>query len=209
MSVLENLKWRYTTKKFSARTVEQEKVDKIVEAINLSASSGGLQPYRVLVINNKEIQRKLRGDSFNMQIEEASHILVFTSFLQVTQQHIQDYINLIVKERGTPLSDLKNLKSALENWHLKQSPADSSVWAAKQAYIGLGTALIAAAEHKVDATPMEGFDSNLVDDVLNLNAKGLKSTVLLALGHRDAKNDWNANLKKVRLPLEEFIVESN
>ncbi|WP_027380689.1 nitroreductase family protein [Chryseobacterium daeguense] len=207
MSLLENLKWRYTTKKFGLQEVERGKVDKIIEAVNLSASSGGLQPYRVFVIQNKEIQKKLRADSFNAQIEEASHLLVFASFQKITKEHIDDYINLIIKERGTPISELEGLKTALESWHLDQSAEQSSVWAAKQAYIGLGTALIAAAEQKVDATPMEGFDPQNVDEVLKLKEKGLKTAVMLALGYRDAENDWNTNLKKVRLPINEFAVE--
>ena len=206
MTVLENLGWRYTTKKFSDREVEEEKINQIVAAINLSASSGGLQPYRVFVVENKEVQRRLRENSFNAQIEEASHLLVFASFEKVTKQHIADYINLIIKERGTPVSALEDLRLALEGWHLEQAPETSANWASRQAYIGLGTALIAAAEQKVDATPMEGFDPAVVDEVLQLQEKGLKSVVILALGYRDAENDWNVNLKKVRLPLDEFAV---
>ena len=164
-------------------------------------------PLKNLLNTNKEIQKKLRADSFNAQIEEASHLLVFASFQKITKEHIDDYINLIIKERGTPISELEGLKTALESWHLDQSAEQSSVWAAKQAYIGLGTALIAAAEQKVDATPMEGFDPQNVDEVLKLKEKGLKTAVMLALGYRDAENDWNTNLKKVRLPINEFAVE--
>ena len=207
MSLLEKLNWRYTTKKFSDKKVEQEKINKILEAINLSASSGGLQPYRVFVVENKAVQKDLRGESFNNQIEEASHLLVFASFNQVTKQHIDDYMNLVAEVRSIEVSGLEELRTALESWHLIKTEENSSIWAAKQAYIGLGTALIAAAEEKVDATPMEGFDPENVDKVLNLKEKGLKSAVLLALGYRDSENDWNVNLKKVRLPIEEFIVK--
>ena len=207
MSLLEKLNWRYTTKKFSDKKVEQEKINKILEAINLSASSGGLQPYRVFVVENKAVQKDLRGESFNNQIEEASHLLVFASFNQVTKQHIDDYMNLVAEVRSIEVSGLEELRTALESWHLIKTEENSSIWAAKQAYIGLGTALIAAADEKVDATPMEGFDPENVDKVLNLKEKGLKSAVLLALGYRDSENDWNVNLKKVRLPIEEFIVK--
>lgn len=204
MYLHENLKWRYAVKKYSDRKVEQEKVDKIVEAINLSATSGGLQPYRVIVVENKELQKFLKEGSFNVQIEEASHLLVFASFEKITKKHIDDYIYLIAKERNVPVSSLEDLRKALENWHIHKSKEENSIWAARQAYIGLGTALVAAAELKVDSTPMEGFDSSKFDKTLNLKEKGLTSVVVLALGYRDPEKDWLEKLKKVRLPIDEF-----
>jgi len=208
MDLHKNLKWRYTVKKYSDKKVEQYKVDKIVEAINLSATSTGLQPFRVYVIENKEVLKVLREGSFNSQIEEASHLLVFASFENITQEYIDDYMNLIAKERNISVSELADFQKALEfNFLQKSTPEENAIWAAKQSYIGLGTALIAAAELQVDSTPMEGFDPVKFDEVLKLKEKGLKSVVLLALGYRDAPNDWNVNLKKVRLPKEEFVVE--
>jgi len=208
MDLHKNLKWRYTVKKYSDKKVEQYKVDKIVEAINLSATSTGLQPFRVYVIENKEVLKLLREGSFNSQIEEASHLLVFASFENITQEHIDNYMNLIAKERNISVSELADFQKALEfNFLQKSTPKENAIWAAKQSYIGLGTALIAAAELQVDSTPMEGFDPIRFDEVLKLKEKGLKSVVLLALGYRDAPNDWNVNLKKVRLPKEEFVVE--
>lgn len=204
MQLLENLNWRYTTKKFSDQKVDLAKVDQIVEAINLSASSGGLQPYRIFVVENKDIQKKLRGESFNVQIEEASHILVFASCQKMTKEYIGSFMDLNANVRDMPLSELEDYRAALEFYHLNKTEEDSAAWAAKQAYIGLGTALIAAAELKVDATPMEGFDPTITDEVLGLKDKGLNSVLLLALGYRDSENDWNINLKKVRLPIEEF-----
>lgn len=210
MDLHKKLEWRYTTKKFSDKKVEQNKVDKIVEAINLSATSTGLQPFRLFAIGNKEIQKALREGSFNPQIEEASHLLVFASFEYITQKHIDDYMNLIVNERAISVSELADFQKALEFAFLEKNTAEeNAIWAAKQAYIGLGTALIAAAELQVDSTPMEGFDAVKFDEVLQLKDKGLKSVVLLALGYRDAPNDWNVNLKKVRLPIDKFVTEIN
>lgn len=207
MDLHKNLEWRYATKKFSNKKVEQAKVDKIVKAINLSATSTGIQPFRVFVIENKEIQAALRADSFNAQIEEASHLLVFASFEKITQNHIDDYMTLIAKERGTAIEELTDFRNKLEDYFGSRAQEQNAIWAAKQAYIGLGTALIAAAELQVDSIPMEGFEPVKVDEVLNLKEKGLKSVVLLALGYRDALNDWNMNLKKVRLPIDEFVTE--
>lgn len=209
MELHENLKWRYSVKKYSDKKVEQEKVDKIVEAINLSASSGGLQPYRVFVVENKEIQEKLRAGSFNAQIEEASHLLVFASYTKITKQIIDDYINLIVKEREMPVSALEDFRKSLEGWHISKPAQENAIWAARQAYIGLGTALVAAAELKVDSTPMEGFNPEKFDEILKLKEKGLTSVVVLSLGYRDAGNDWLENLKKVRLPINEFSPKIN
>lgn len=210
MYLHKHLEWRYATKKFSNKKVEQDKIDKIVEAINLSATSTGLQPFRLFVIENKKIQKVLREGSFNIQIEEASHLLVFTSFEKITQEHIDDYMNLIVRERGTPISNLEDFRKSLENAFLeKVTQEENAIWSAKQAYIGLGTGLIAAAELQVDSTPMEGFDPVKFDEVLGLKEKGLKTVVLLALGYRDAPNDWSVNLKKVRLPVDEFATRIN
>jgi len=208
MDLHKKLEWRYATKKFSDKKVEQNKVDKIVEAINLSASSAGIQPYRLLVIENKELQKVLRESSTNPQIEEASHLLVFASFEKITLDHINDYINLIARERGTKPEELAEFKKVLELYYYeKPTQEESAAWAAKQAYLGLGTGLIAAAELEVDSTPMEGFDAAKFDEILKLKEKGLKSVVALALGYRDAANDWNANLKKVRLPINEFAIQ--
>lgn len=207
MNLHENLKWRYAVKKFNTKKVEQGKVDKIVEAVNLSATSTGLQPFRLFVVSNKEIQKALREGSFNMQIEEASHLLVFASFDNVTEKHIDEYMNLIAKERNQSIEELTEFRNILMQYFSKNTQEENAIWAAKQAYIGLGTALIAAAELQVDSTPMEGFDPENFDEVLQLKEKGLKPVVLLALGYRDAENDWNANLKKVRLPIEEFTTK--
>ncbi|TQM21093.1 NAD(P)H-dependent oxidoreductase [Chryseobacterium aquifrigidense] len=204
MKSLEHLSWRYTVKKFSNQKVDQENVEKIVEAINLSASSGGLQPYRVIVVENKEVQKRLRADSFNAQIEEASHLLVFASYKKMTKEYITEFMELNSKVRNMPMSELEDYKSALEFYHLNKTEEESAIWAAKQAYIGLGTALIAAAELQIDTTPMEGFDPEIANKVLGLKEKGLQSVLILALGYRDLENDWNIELKKVRLPINEF-----
>jgi len=207
MHLHENLKWRYAVKKYSGQKVEQEKVDKIAEAINLSASSGGLQPYRVFIIENKETQKYLREGSFNAQIEEASHLLVFASFEKITKQHIDDYLNLIANVRNMPVSALEVFRTTLEGWFVDKSKEENSIWAAKQAYIGLGTALVAAAELRVDSTPMEGFNPAKFDEVLKLKEKGMTSVVVLSLGYRDSGNDWLESLKKVRLPINEFATK--
>lgn len=205
MKLIEDLNWRYATKKYSTQKVSEDDLEKIIDAINLSASSTGIQTYRLFVIENPEMRKELGSDSFNPQIVEASHLLLFAAFDSISQETIDNYIRLVAKVREMPVEDLAGFKSALGAL-LTRTDDENFIWSAKQAYIALGTGLIAAAALHVDATPMEGFNTEKFDEVLGLKEKGLKSVVLLALGYRDEENDKYAKLKKVRVPKEEFVI---
>ncbi|MFD2284618.1 NAD(P)H-dependent oxidoreductase [Pedobacter petrophilus] len=207
MNIIENLEWRYATKKFSDQKVSTEDLNEILQATNLSASSTGLQPYRVLVMENEQLRKELGEGSFNSQISQSSHLLVFAAYDKVTLEQIETYISHIASERGILEDTLADFKAALVGGLLSRTDEENFHWAARQAYIGLGTALIAAAELKIDSTPMEGFDIEKFDSLLQLKEKGLRPVVLLSLGYRDAVNDYFANLKKVRLPLDEFAID--
>lgn len=204
MDLIDDLKWRYATKKFSDRRVPNEDLNKIIEAINLSASSIGMQTYRLFVIDNPLLKKELGEGSFNSQITDASHLLVFAAFASINQEHIDNYIQLIAEKRAMPLTALSDFKNNISSGLLPRSNEENFNWSAKQAYIALGTGMIAAANLKIDATPMEGFDAERFDKLLGLNEKNLKSVVLLALGFRDEENDYLANQKKVRIAKEEF-----
>lgn|SRR5690554_4176620 len=207
MNLIETLNWRYATKKFSSKKVPADQLDQIVEAINLSASAAGMQPYRLFVIENRELRKQLGEGSFNPQISEASHLLVFAAFEQVTKGHIEDYIAYMAQVRSIPEESLLDFKEALFGNFLNKKEEENFAWAAKQAYIALGTAIIAAADLQIDASPMEGFDPEKFDTILGLKEKGLKSVVILAIGYRDEEQDIFAKFKKVRLPKEEFVTE--
>lgn len=207
MDLLESLNWRYATKKFSEKKLSPENLHTIIEAINLSASSLGIQPYRLLVVEDKKIREELGIAAFNSQVKEASHLLVFAAYDRVNKHHIEEYINRIAQVRETPKESLADFKDSIENYLLSRTDEQNFIWSTKQAYIALGTGLIAAANLQVDATPMEGFDAEKLDKILKLKEKGLKSVVLLALGYRDEENDTFSKLKKVRLPQEEFVSE--
>ena len=207
MSLLDKLKWRYATKKMDpSKEVPAEKVDAILEAVRLTASSSGLQPYELIVITNKDLREKIKAVANNQsQITDCSHLVVFAAWDHYTEQRINNAFDMTEKVRN-----FKNDAGvAYRQMLLKNYPArDSEVnftHTAKQAYIGLGTALIAAAEAEVDATPMEGFDPKALDEILGLKEKGLRSVVMLPLGYRKADEDWLLNLKKVRRPTEQFI----
>ncbi|KIQ20165.1 nitroreductase [Flavobacterium sp. MEB061] len=204
MKLIKDLQWRYAVKKYSDELVNEDKIDQIIEAINLSASSCGIQPYRLIVITNPEIRQKLGEGSFNTQIQDSSHLLVFAAFNKITKEYIADYVAMMEEQRDLESGALNPLKDAVTSFFSTQTPEQHAIWSAKQAYIGLGTALIAAAELKVDATPMEGFDPELFNNVLGLSEKNLHASVIISLGYRDAANDYLASMPKVRLPIEQF-----
>src|SRR5690606_32747005 len=178
---------------------------RILKAINLSASSFGIQPYKIFVIENPDLRKKLSADTFNLQVIQASHLLVFAAFDSINQETIDTYIELIAKERELPVESLALFKEKALNGLLLKSDEENFIWATKQAYIALGNGMIAAAVERVDATPMEGFNAAHFDELLGLKEKGLRSVVLLSLGYRDEENDPYAKLKKVRWPMDRFV----
>ena len=207
MSLLDKLKWRYATKKMdSTKAVPPEKVEAILEAVRHTASSSGLQPYELIVITNKDLREKIKAIANNQsQITDCSHLIVFAAWDDYTAQRINDAFDMTENVRNFKNDAGVAYRQMLLNNYPARGPEVNYTHAAKQAYIGLGTALIAAAEAEVDSTPMEGFDPKALDEILDLKAKGLRSVVILPLGYRKADEDWLVNLKKVRRPKESFI----
>lgn len=208
MEFIDQLNWRYAAKRMIAdKAVPQEKLDNIVEAIRLSASSYGLQPYHLIVVQDKEKLQQIMPLAYNQpQIGEASAVIVFATWDKITQERIDGFFDLISSERGIPTEALAGYKAMVEGSTLPMDEATASAWMARQVYIGLGTGLAAAAIEEVDSCPMEGFTAPALDEYLGLTAKGLKSVVILAVGYRDEANDPTATMKKVRVPLNKFVV---
>jgi nitroreductase/dihydropteridine reductase len=207
MSLIEKLRWRYATKKMdSTKAVPEAKVEQILEAIRLTASSSGLQPYEVLVVTNKDIRQKIRAVSNDQsQVTDCSHLLVFAAWDTYTAERINTAFDMTEKARNFTSESGAAYRQMLLKTYPNRDAEVNFTHTAKQAYIGLGTALIAAAYEQVDCTPMEGFNPSALDEILNLKAKGLRSVVMLPLGYRKADEDWLVNLKKVRKPKEAFI----
>ncbi|TDH27317.1 NAD(P)H-dependent oxidoreductase [Segetibacter sp. 3557_3] len=206
MKLLEALEWRYASKKMNGQPVPQEKVERILEAIRLAPSSMGLQPYTVLVITDPELKKQILPIANNQQqIIDSSHLLVFAAWNKITPEHVDEYIKLIAKTRNVGESSLQQFKAMLTPL-AERSFEDSLNWTARQTYIAFGTAIAAAAEEHVDATPMEGFNNVALDKLLNLNEKGLRSVTLLPLGYRDAEKDVLATSAKVRRNKEELFL---
>lgn len=208
--LLQKLEWRYATKKMEpSKVVPQEKVERILEAIRLTASSSGLQPYEVLVVTNPALREQIRPHAWDQsQITDCSHLLVFAAWDNYTAERINMMFDLVNEQRGFKNEGWENYRQTLLNSYPQRDAETNFQHAARQAYIGLGSALIAAYE-EVDSTPMEGFDPAKVDEILKLRERGLRSVVILPLGYRAEEGDWLVKLKKVRRPREQFIREAN
>ncbi|MDR7123616.1 NAD(P)H-dependent oxidoreductase [Pseudotabrizicola sp. 4114] len=205
----EKLNWRYATKKMDpSKPVAQDKVDRILEAIQLAPTSSGLQPFEVIVVTNPEVKAKLREVGYGQaQITDASHVLVFAAWDNYTAERIDAVVDQLVAERGLPREALSEYYDNLKSMLLPRAAEANFEHAARQAYIAFGIGLTAAAFESVDSTPMEGFDPAAVDEILGLRARGLRSVTLLPLGYRAAEGDWLEGMKKVRKPLAELVSE--
>jgi nitroreductase/dihydropteridine reductase len=193
------LNWRYATKKMDpAKPVPQDKVDAIIEAIRLAPTSSGTQPFELFVVTNPDIRKQItEAAGGQAQITDGSHLLVFAAWDNYTADRIDAVVDLNVEARG----DMPMLHTYYDNLKANYVPRDAAVnyaHAARQAYIALGIALLAAAEQEVDSTPMEGFDPAAVDAILGLKERGLRSVVLMPLGYRDEAGDWLLPMGKVR-----------
>jgi nitroreductase len=207
--LLKKLHWRYATKKMNpAQAVSDEKVDRIVEAARLAATSSGLQPYEIIVVKSQAVREQMKPKAFGQsQITDGSHVLVFAAWDDYTPERINMMFDLHNTERNSKDEGWENYRKMLLGSYPTRGAEANFQHAAKQAYIGLGTALIAAAFEEVDATPMEGFDPAGIDEILGLKARGLRSAVILALGYRDTAQDWLVNLKKVRRSGTQFVTK--
>ena len=204
------LNWRYATKKMDpTKAVPQDKVDAIVEAIRMAPTSSGTQPFELFVVTNTDIRGQIvEAAGGQSQITDGSHLLVFAAWDNYTAERIDSVVDLNVAARG----DLPMLHAYYDNLKSNYLPREAEVnyaHAARQAYIALGIALVAAAEQEVDSTPMEGFDPDAMDNILGLKERGLRSVVLLPLGHRDAASDWLLPMGKVRKSRDTIVTEVN
>lgn len=207
--LIDKLNWRYATKKMDpAKSVPEDKVERILEAARLAPTSSGLQPYEIIVVTNPDVRARIR-DAANgqAQITECSHLLVFAAWDNYTPERINGMFDLVNKERGFTSEAWENYRQMLLGMYVPRDAQVNYEHAARQAYIGFGLAITAAAFEGVDATPMEGFNPEQVDEILGLKARGLRSVTLLPLGYRETDADWLVNLKKVRRSRDEFVTK--
>jgi len=210
MNLIEILNWRYATKAMTGNVVPETKINAIINATLLCPTSSGLQPFHIILISNLELKKKILPIAMNQPvIEQSSHLMVFAAWDQYTTKRVNNHFTSLNQQRNMPDSTTDEFRKMTLASFEKQTPIEHFNHAAKQSYIGLGYATIAAAIEQVDATPMEGFNPEELDELLELKKQGLKSTAILAIGYRDVKTDWLLKLKKVREPLSEFLTIIN
>lgn len=205
--LLTALEWRYATKKMNGDKIPQDKLERILHTTKLSPSSYGLTPYSVIVVEDQKLKEELQNAAYGQtQLTDSSAVLVFATWDDVTEDSVDIYINEISKQREMSVDGLKGMSDMMKGTLSNMTQEQKVFWAQKQAYIGLGFALVAAATEGVDSTPMEGFNPQEVDTILGLGEHCLKSVLLLPLGYRDDENDYLSNQKKVRWDDSKFFI---
>jgi len=209
MSLIEDLQWRHAVKAYDpTKKVSQENVDKIVEAARFAPTSSGLQPFKILIVENQALKEELANGALNPDcMRECSHVLVFAAWDRYTEERIDKVYDFTTDERDLPRGRFDSYTDKLKSIYLSEAAERNFAHTARQTYIALGLALAQAAELRVDSTPAEGFDNQVVDEVLQLEKHGLKSVSLMYVGVADSSRDWISTMKKVRVPKEEFVVE--
>ena len=204
----DHMGWRYATKKMNPSTpVPQERVEAIIEAVRMAPTSSGLQPFELFVITNPDLRAKIaEAANGQAQITDGSHLLVFAAWDNYTAARIDEVVDLTVEARGD-LPTLRGYFDFLKANYVPRDPEINYAHAARQTYIAVGFALLAAAEQQVDSTPIEGFNPEAVDTILGLKERGLRSVVLMPLGYRDQEGDWLLPMAKVRKSRAVMVTE--
>ncbi len=207
-TTIKQLEWRYAVKKFDAsKMLDQSLVDILKHGFNLTATSYGLQPISLVILENKHIQQQLVAHSFGQeQVAQASHVLVICIQNEINDTYINEYFKQVKRVRGTSDEILNPFKEALVESFSKKDIAEIKEWSKNQAYLALGNLLTLCAMEKIDACPMEGFVPDAYDELLGIKAKGLTSVLVLPVGYR-ATDDIFATFKKVRRDLADSIIE--
>ena len=205
MNIIEDLNWRYATKRYINQEVPQPQIDTLLESIRLTATSLGLQPFEIYDIRSTDIREKMREAAYNQpQLTEASHVFVFAVWTQVTEEMVDQYLQFIADTRNREISQLAGFKKSIMGFLGDKSTEEIIKWSSNQAYIALGKAMVAAAQMRIDSTPMEGFNREAVDELLGLRDKNLHAAVMLTVGYRDTENDPLAGAQKVRKAIHQI-----
>jgi len=206
-NIIDALEWRYAVKKFNEEALlSEQQLEAVKKAFNLSASSYGLQPYKLVMLQNKALQERLLPHSYNQkQVVQASAVLVFCIRKDIDSSYIDGYFGLIASARGQTPESLDGYKNFMKSTLVGKTPAEMSTWATNQVYLNMGTLLTACAAMEIDSCPMEGFSPAGYSEVLELDKMGLEAVLVMPIGIR-ASDDSVAILKKVRKPLEEAVI---
>ena len=208
MDIIKALEWRYATKKFDSEAIiPEETIALLKHAFNLTASSYGLQPVKLLLVSNKSTLNDLVPLSMNQkQVGQASHLCVFCVETNIDEAYIRAFFDRIISVNNTPDEVLNPFRTSVISSFEQKSEDDIFKWGAKQAYLAMGNMLTVCATQGVDACPMEGFDPSEYDRYLKLNEQGLRSVLVMPIGYR-ATDDMFGTMNKVRKPLNESVIE--
>lgn len=207
MTLITKLSKRYASKQMNGKKLPQDKVDNILEAIRLAPTSMGLQPFKILVVESQELKNKIFEVAApgQPQIPNASQVLVFACYRKVTDEILDNYFDLINKNRPMLAKEKVAAYRNMMNGLLNKTADENFQWAARQAYIALGFGLAAAAEQEVDSVPIEGYNPGALDKLLNLSERNFRSVCMLAIGYRNEETDYNARLPKVRKSTQDLF----
>ena len=208
MDSIKNLEWRYAVKKFDEEKIlDHEKINILKKAFNLTATSYGLQPIKLVIIKNKEIQQRLLPHSWNQQqIAQASHLLIICTETNIDESDVEKYFERVQNIRKTPDDIINPFKNHLKETIANKTSEDLYNWSKNQAYLALGNLLTVCANEKIDSCPMEGFIPEKYDEVLKLREKNLTSVLVLPIGYR-SEDDVMIHQKKVRKNIDEIVLE--
>jgi nitroreductase len=207
-TILEDLKWRYACKKFDAnRRLNDTDLTAVLEALNLTATSLGMQLMKCVVVENDALKKELVSVCYGQQqVADCSALLVLCRYNEVTGEDVDEYVNRSANTRNIPLNSpkmvgFKNMVAAT----LNMPENDRAHWMNNQVYIALGNLMTVCAAMRIDACPMEGFVPLQVDEILNLKELGLSSVVLCPIGYRHTEDAY-ATMPKVRRNSNDFVV---
>lgn len=204
---INNQNWRYATKKFDAtKKISPEDLNTLKEAIRLSTSSYGLQPYKVIIVENTELREQIKNAAWGQsQVVDASHLIVFANYTDINETDIDNYFKKISETRKITMASLDGYSKFMKVKVLSLTAEEKKIWFSKQTYLALGNLLNAAAELKIDVTPMEGFETTDVNKILGFEKTGMNASLLATIGYRH-KDDNTQHLKKVRKTQEELFI---
>jgi nitroreductase len=207
MDILDKLNWRYATKEFdTSKVISDIKVDKLLKAANLTATSFGLQPAKVVLVENKELRENLVQYSWGQrQVADSSHLLVITISSDIGDKDVDAYVDRISEQRGVEKQTIEGMSKMVKGFLANMGPAEKKEWMANQAHIILGNLLTVCAVEDIDACPIAGFQPDKYDEILGLENDGQKSILVLPVGYR-LNSDKYASLAKVRMHDSEFVI---
>lgn len=204
--IIEDLNWRYATKKFDPKKkISQQQLDTLLEVLRLTPTSYGLQPFKFLVVENQTIREKLKEKSWGQsQITDASHLIILSAYIDLHDYHVDELMQNTTDTRELEPSVLSNYSDFLKGTIAKLEQTKKKEWNSKQVYIALGYLLQACAQLRIDSIPMEGFDAEGYDEILDLKSKNLHALVVCPIGFR-AEDDSSQHWKKVRKSHDELV----